>query len=56
MPSGKTLTMEWMEKTPIGECPAKSEITLLDEGWIDRSFIKQSGAWVELGSLTWKKK
>jgi hypothetical protein len=54
--NGKTLTMEWMEKTPVGESPAKSEITLAEQGWTDRSFIKKDDAWIELGSLTFKKK
>ena len=54
--SGSTLTMEWMEKTPLGDHPAKSEITLHDEGWTDRSFGKMNDAWVEFGSLTFKKK
>ena len=53
--SGKTLSMEWTEKTPQGPHPAKSEITLLEEGWIDRSFIKQGEKWVELGATTFKK-
>jgi hypothetical protein len=54
--SGKTLTMEWIEKTPQGDHPAKSEITLLDEGWIDRSFGKQGDKWIEFGSTTFKRK
>jgi hypothetical protein len=54
--NGKTLTMEWMEKTPLGELPAKSEITLAEQGWTDRSFAKKDGQWLELGSLTFKKR
>jgi hypothetical protein len=53
--AGKTLTMEWMEKTPQGPHPAKSEITMQEKGWIDRSFIKQGDKWVELGATTFKK-
>jgi hypothetical protein len=53
--SGKTLTMEWMEKTPQGPHPARSEITMQEKGWIDRSFIKQGDKWVELGATTFKK-
>jgi hypothetical protein len=53
---GSTLTMEWMEKTPIGELPARSEITLSEQGWTDKSFAKKDGQWIELGSTTFKKK
>jgi len=54
--SGKTLAMEWMEKTPIGDHPARSEITLTDQGWTDRSLIKEGEGWKELGSTNFKRK
>jgi hypothetical protein len=53
---GKKLTMEWMEKTPLGDHPAKSEINLLDEGWTDTSFGKIKDTWVEFGTVTFKRK
>jgi hypothetical protein len=54
--NGNKLIMEWMEKTPLGDHPAKSEITLPDEGWTDRSFGKINDSWVEFGSVTFKRK
>jgi hypothetical protein len=49
---GNKLTMEWMEKTPLGDHPAKSVINLLDEGWTDTSSGKINEAWVEFGTVT----
>jgi len=52
---GNKLSMEWMEKTPLGDHPARSEITLLDDGWTDKSMGKINDAWVEFGTVTFKR-
>ncbi len=52
----KTLSMEWMEKTPQGEHPARSEITITEKGWFDRSLGKKGDTWIEFGSMTYTRK
>lgn len=53
---GNTLTMESMEKTPQGEHPARSEITMGEKGWVDKSMGKKDGKWIEFGSMTFTRK